>query len=100
MPTAWTWGDPHIKTLDGGEYTFNGLGEYTMITLTSDDLSFTLQGRTGLAETESGSVTNATVFTAFGAEESGVRVFVGLDPNTNDCEYVLGLVTSIVTMRH
>ena len=64
-----------------------------MITLTSGDLSFTLQGRTGLAETESGSVTNATVFTAFGAEENGVRVFVGIDPNTNDCEYVLGLVT-------
>ena len=62
-----------------------------MITLTSGDLSFTLQGRTGLAETESGSVTNATVFTAFGAEENGVRVFVGLDSNTNDCEYALDL---------
>ena len=57
-----------------------------MITLTSADLSFTLQGRTGMAETESGSVTNATVFTAFGADENGVRVFVGLDPNTNDSE--------------
>ena len=57
-----------------------------MITLTSADLSFTLQGRTGMAETESGSVTNATVFTAFGADENGIRVFVGLDPNTNDSE--------------
>ena len=57
-----------------------------MINLTSGSLTFTLQGRTGLAETETGSVTNATVFTAFGAEENGVRVTVDLDPNTNDCE--------------
>ena len=71
-----------------------------MITLTSSDLSFTLQGRTGLAETESGSVTNATVFTAFGAEENGIRVFVGLDPNTNDCKYVLDSYTSECEYDH
>ncbi|KAK7092942.1 hypothetical protein V1264_008615 [Littorina saxatilis] len=94
---SWTWGDPHIKTLDGGEYTFNGWGEYTMITLTSDDLNFTLQGRTGLAETENGSLTNATVFTAFGAEENGIRVFVGLDPNTNDSLIAYGNNTDYST---
>nr|KAG5693347.1 hypothetical protein BaRGS_017640 [Batillaria attramentaria] len=32
------------------------------------------------AETESGQLCNATVFAAFGAEENGVRMFVGLDP--------------------
>ncbi|KAK7485812.1 hypothetical protein BaRGS_00022912 [Batillaria attramentaria] len=80
---SFTWGDPHIKTLDGGEYTFNGYGEYILITMTTASVSFTVQGRTGLAETESGTVTNATVFTAFGAEENGVKVFVGLDPTTN-----------------
>ena len=63
-----------------------------MITLTSASLTFTLQGRTGLAETENGSVTNATVFTAFGAEENGARVFVGLDPNTNDSEFTACLL--------
>ena len=29
--TAWQGGDPHITTLDGLSYTFNGLGEYVMI---------------------------------------------------------------------
>ena len=38
--------------------------------------------------TDGGSVVNATVFTAFGAQENGTRVFVKLDPNTNNCEYV------------
>ena len=28
---GWFWGDPHFKTLDGGNYTFNGLGEFVMI---------------------------------------------------------------------
>ena len=38
-------GDPHIKTLDNLDYTFNGLGEYFM--LKSD--SFELQARTARA---------------------------------------------------
>ena len=24
------WGDPHVRTLDGAEYTFNGLGEFVL----------------------------------------------------------------------
>ena len=28
---GWGWGDPHFVTLDGANYTFNGLGEYVMI---------------------------------------------------------------------
>ena len=39
--TAWQGGDPHITTLDGLKYTFNGLGEYTMIN--ADNGSFVLQ---------------------------------------------------------
>nr|KAG5705631.1 hypothetical protein BaRGS_034829 [Batillaria attramentaria] len=73
---SWMFGDPHIETLDGRQYTFNGLGEYTLVTFAN----FTLQGRTALAKTDSGTPTNATVFTAFGAEENNIRVFVGLDP--------------------
>ncbi|KAK7483626.1 hypothetical protein BaRGS_00025179, partial [Batillaria attramentaria] len=75
-----TIGDPHIITFDEKNYVFNGWGEYTMMTLNTPDVNFTLQGRTDLAETESGQLCNATVFAAFGAEENGVRMFVGLDP--------------------
>ena len=28
---AWLWGDPHIVTLDGLFYTFNGIGEYIFL---------------------------------------------------------------------
>ena len=72
--------------MDEGEYTFNGWGEYTMVNVTTPSLTFILQARTGLAETEDGQLSNATVFTAFGAEEKGVRVFVELDPNTKNCK--------------
>nr|KAG5696574.1 hypothetical protein BaRGS_030442 [Batillaria attramentaria] len=77
--SSWLFGDPHIVTLDEKDYVFNGWGEYTMVTLNTTDVNFVLQGRTDLAETENGTLTNATVFTAFGAEENGVGVFVGLD---------------------
>ena len=39
-------GDPHVTTLDERDYTFNGLGEYTLIT--TDDQSIVIQGRTEL----------------------------------------------------
>ena len=66
-----------------------------MIAINTQALNFTLQGRTDLAETESGTLTNATVFTAFGAEENGIRIFVQLDPNTKDCEFNLILKNTV-----
>ena len=55
---AWFWGDPHINTLDGGTYTFNGLGEYVL--LRTNDTEFEIQARTKLATPN----TTATVFSA------------------------------------
>lgn len=61
---GWFWGDPHFKTLDDKNYTFNGIGEYTM--LDAESGSFILQARTVLAP---GNRSIATVFSAGAAEE-------------------------------
>ncbi|XP_074618591.1 uncharacterized protein LOC141877470 isoform X4 [Acropora palmata] len=63
-PRPWFWGDPHIRTLDGGNYTFNGLGEYVMLDAQSG--TFQLQARTGLAR---GNSTTGTIFVAGAAKE-------------------------------
>uniref|UniRef100_A0A8W8N521 Fibrillin-1 n=1 Tax=Magallana gigas TaxID=29159 RepID=A0A8W8N521_MAGGI len=67
--TAWFWGDPHINTLDGGQYTFNGYGEYTMMKIDHNGTQFELQARTDLATTANGTTINATIFSAFVAKD-------------------------------
>ena len=66
---GWFWGDPHFKTLDGGNYTFNGLGEYVMID--AQNGTFQLQARTGLAQ---GNSTTATIFIAGAAKEENTSI--------------------------
>ncbi|XP_070554202.1 uncharacterized protein [Ptychodera flava] len=53
------FGDPHIITLDGHQYTFNGLGEFTMLDINNGE--FLLQGRMAPLESDG----PATVFKAF-----------------------------------
>ena len=65
---GWLWGDPHFVTLDGKNYTFNGLGEYIMTD--ARDGFFQLQARTKLAK---GGGT-ATVFSAAAAKEGNSSV--------------------------
>ena len=65
---GWLYGDPHIRTLDGLQYTFNGLGEYTLLQTT--DGNFTLQGRTVRALDANGTQTMATVYGAFAAKDA------------------------------
>ena len=67
---VFSFGDPHIDTLDGFQYTFNGWGEYTMMKI--DNATFEVQARTSLATSVTGNETkiiNATVFSAFAAKE-------------------------------
>ena len=59
---AWFWGDPHISTLDGKQYTFNGIGEYILMKTVHE--TFVLEGRTRLVENST-----ATVFSAFAAAQ-------------------------------
>ena len=65
---AWSFGDPHVHTLDNLAYTFNGLGEYYLIKTPQDQ--FTLQGRTAKAVDANGTEMDATVFSAFAAKDS------------------------------
>ena len=62
------YGDPHIVTLDGLKYTFNGKGEYVLIE--TDGNIFTLQGRMVQAEGVDGNDVDATVFSALVAMQS------------------------------
>ena len=75
---AWGWGDPHVTTLDGRSYTFNGWGEYVLLEYVPEGATqptFTLQGRTTPVSNES----SATKYSAFalGLQNSS-SVMVGL----------------------
>ncbi|XP_074262226.1 mucin-4 isoform X2 [Saimiri boliviensis] len=59
---AWMFGDPHITTLDGVNYTFNGLGDFLLVQAQDGNSSFQLQGRT--AQTGSAQATNFIAFAA------------------------------------
>ena len=62
------YGDPHIVTLDGLKYTFNGKGEFILLE-TYDD-SFTLQGRMEQPLDSNNNMVPGTVFTAIVAHQA------------------------------
>ncbi len=64
---ACVYGDPHIVTLDGYKYTFNGRGEFFLIQ--TPDNRFTLQGRMVPAVDNETVDVEATVFSALAARE-------------------------------
>ncbi len=68
VSAACTFGDPHIVTLDGHKYTFNGKGEFTLVE--THDGSFTLQGR---MEEATDSSSTGTVFTSLVAQQAGAE---------------------------
>ena len=81
---AFTFGDPHVVTLDGHQYTFNGKGEYTY--LETIDGSFVSQCRLEQAVDASGLLTQATVFTAIVAKTNTSDVVQMEVVNGNEIE--------------
>ena len=79
---AWLYGDPHMRTLDGYEYTFNGRGEYTL--MKTNDGIFTCQGRFLQPKTTGNKAARGTVFVAIAAKnKDSDRVHVEADIDTN-----------------
>ena len=90
---AWFWGDPHVMTLDGKQYTFNGLGEYVL--LQSAINNFALQGRTMKAIKTGNLSASATVFSAFAASEEGaVIVQFTLNATLNGIDILVNRTTT------
>lgn len=58
-----------MVTLDGTPFTFNGYGEYFILKVSGVD--FALQGRMEPLVADDGSLSRATVYTAFAAKEHG-----------------------------
>ena len=61
------YGDPHFITLDGKQYTFNGLGEYTL--LDALDSEFVIQIQTKQAVDQNGRNLEASVISAIAMKQ-------------------------------
>ncbi|XP_068609118.1 sushi domain-containing protein 2 [Brachionichthys hirsutus] len=77
--SAVVFGDPHFITFDGVSYSFNGKGEYTLVSSAKKQL--TVQGRT---EPVNGTAIKATKLTAVAMKEANsdvieVRIASGLE---------------------
>ena len=68
LTLACVYGDPHIITLDGLKYTFNGKGEFILV----EDVSnkFILQGRMIQAINTAQNLSRGTVFSAIVAKQN------------------------------
>nr|XP_054765691.1 mucin-like protein [Lytechinus pictus] len=85
---GWFWGDPHISSIDGMKYTFNGLGEYMLLSYSHGD-PFVLQSRTGKAYNNSKPVEHGTVFTGFAATQSITKVEFQLNDNKTEMKILV-----------
>ncbi len=76
LPTSYSAGDVHLKTLDGIAYDFQGAGEYTLVKSTTDD--FEIQTR----QEPWGGSNSVTINTAAAIKLGGQKIgFYLNDPN-------------------
>ena len=64
---AFTFGDPHIRTLDSHTYTFNGIGDYVLFSVknSSKFIIHSRMSKARVSQNASLSESKATVFSAF-----------------------------------
>ncbi|KAI8519983.1 hypothetical protein Bbelb_032400 [Branchiostoma belcheri] len=91
----WFWGDPHIITLDGKGYTFNGLGEYLLFHVDDGNYTAQVQARTNKAPGSD----KATVFTAVVVSENnglGIQLNINNQSEAGMDLYVNGTLQDIL----
>lgn len=64
---ATLFGDPHLITLDGLSYTFNGYGEYTVLNI--EENGFKFQARMQPLDLESGGKSRGTFLMALSLKD-------------------------------
>lgn len=81
---AWIIGDPHFTSLDGYQYTFNGLGDYQVgLIYDGQTLVYEIQGRTQrVVNKETGELGQATFFDAFAIRKENTTVRSLYSPQT------------------
>ena len=88
-------GDPHFTTFDGVEYTFNGLGEYTLFEI--NEINFICQIRSSTLKVNRATISDGTVFRAIAikGDSSTDSIQIELDLANNVLIYINGIVVDL-----
>ena len=62
---GWMWGDPHIATIDGKKYSYQGLGNFWL--LKGDTVQ--VQGKTRRIQTANGALSRGTVWSGIAIKD-------------------------------
>ncbi|OWF43039.1 sushi domain-containing protein 2-like [Mizuhopecten yessoensis] len=87
-------GDPHLTTLDGQDFTFNGLGDFILVE--DDASSVVVEVRTAQAQDTEGHYQNASIFSGVAMTTKGVSDVIEVHRDTNTVSQILvnGLVVT------
>jgi len=93
-----SFGDPHIISFDGVEYTFNGFGEYTVLSVNNSQ--FVLQGRMQPLNGGQNGKSPATVFTAFAMTQQGGSLIQVQRNELQLIEVLIDGIPSVIEHNH